>query len=80
MDAVVFCLVLSCLPAPLACADRALSWLRPGGQLVVLDSFLRSGHPIANWVVGTKAPHVGAVRYGGAFDVTLLLGRSENPA
>ncbi|TMA35225.1 MAG: class I SAM-dependent methyltransferase [Deltaproteobacteria bacterium] len=61
VDAVVFCLVLSCLPAPLACADRALSWLRPGGQLVVLDSFLRPGHPITNWVVKAKAPHVGAV-------------------
>jgi ubiquinone/menaquinone biosynthesis C-methylase UbiE len=61
VDAVVFCLVLSCLPAPLVCADRALSWLRPRGQLVVLDSFLRSGRPIANWVARAKAPHVGAV-------------------
>jgi ubiquinone/menaquinone biosynthesis C-methylase UbiE len=61
VDVVVFCLVLSCLPAPLVCADRALSWLQPGGQLIVLDSFLRPGHPIANWAVRTKAPHVGAV-------------------
>ncbi len=61
VDAVVFCLVLSCLPAPLACAERALSWLRPGGQLVVLDSFLMPGRPITNWMVRTKAPLVGAV-------------------
>jgi len=77
VDAVVFCLVLSCLPAPLACADRALSWLRPGGQLVVLDSFLRSGHPIANWVVQTKAPHVGAVPVDLPLDA--LLARLHDP-
>ncbi|MAE93878.1 MAG: hypothetical protein CL910_04395 [Deltaproteobacteria bacterium] len=61
VDAVVFCLVLSGLPEPLRCVDRALSWLAPGGQLVVMDSLLVPGRRLANWVVRTKAPRVGAV-------------------
>ncbi len=69
--------MLSCLPAPLECADRALSWLRPGGQVVVLDSFLRSDHPIANWVVRTKAPHVGAMPEDLPLDA--LLARLHEP-
>jgi hypothetical protein len=64
-------------PRSLACADRALFWLRPSGQLVVLDSFLRSGHPIANWVVRTKAPHVGAVPEDLPLDA--LLARLHDP-
>jgi ubiquinone/menaquinone biosynthesis C-methylase UbiE len=77
VDAVVFCLALSCLPNPLACADRAISWLRPGGQLIVLDSFLRPGHAIANWVVKTKAPHVGAVPED--LPLNALLSRLHDP-
>jgi ubiquinone/menaquinone biosynthesis C-methylase UbiE len=61
LDAVVFSLVLSGLPDPLRCVDRARSWLRPGGQLVVLDSFLRPGHFYNNWLIRMKAPRVGAV-------------------
>ena len=61
VHAVVFSLVLSGLADPLRCVDRALSWLRPGGQLVVLDSFLRPGHYYNNWLIRAKAPAVGAV-------------------
>jgi ubiquinone/menaquinone biosynthesis C-methylase UbiE len=60
-DAVVISLALTVFPEPLRCLDRALSWLRPNGQLVVLDSFLVPGRPIANWVVRAKAGGLGAV-------------------
>ena len=61
VDAVVYSLALSGLPQPLACVDRALSWLKPRGQLVVLDSFLRPGHWWNNLLIRAKAPGVGAV-------------------
>jgi hypothetical protein len=43
----------------------------------VLDSFLRPGHPIANWVVRAKAPHVGAVPEDIPLDA--LLARLHQP-
>lgn len=61
LDAVVFSLVLSGLPGPLDCLDRALGWLRAGGQVVILDDFLMPGRPIQNLVTRLKAPGVGAV-------------------
>ena len=60
VDAVVFCLSLTTMPEPEACLERALSWLNPGGQLVVLDSFPQPSRPIARWVIHAKAPFVGA--------------------
>jgi demethylmenaquinone methyltransferase/2-methoxy-6-polyprenyl-1,4-benzoquinol methylase len=60
VDAVVFCLSLTTMPEPAACLERALSWLAPGGQLVVLDSFPDRARPLARWVIHAKAPFVGA--------------------
>lgn len=60
-DAVVMSLVLSTIPEPLRCLDRALSWLAPGGQIVLLDSFLLPGRWLVNRVVSAKARVVGAV-------------------
>ncbi len=76
-DAVVFSLVLSGLPDPLGCVDRALAWMRSGGQIVVLDSFLAPGRGFANWVIRAKAPRVGAVPEDLPLDA--LLERLENP-
>jgi phosphatidylethanolamine/phosphatidyl-N-methylethanolamine N-methyltransferase len=61
VDAVAISLALTAFPEPMRCLDRALAWLRPGGQLVVLDSFLIPGRRFANWIVRAKAPAVGAV-------------------
>jgi ubiquinone/menaquinone biosynthesis C-methylase UbiE len=60
VDAVAISLALTVFPEPLRCLDRALTWLRPGGQLVVLDSFLIPGRHLANLLVRAKAPAVGA--------------------
>ena len=40
--------------------ERALSWLTPGGHLVVLDSFLDAGGAAARWTIRAKARWVGA--------------------
>ena len=77
VDAVVFSLVLSGLPNPLGCVDRALAWLRPGGQIVVLDSFLVPGRGFANWVIRAKAPRLGVVPDDLPLDA--LLARLEGP-
>ena len=60
-----------------ATAGGLLAWLRPGGQLVVLDSFLIPGRRIANWIVRAKAPAVGADPEAVPFDA--LLARLESP-
>lgn len=77
IDAVVFSLALTAFPDPLGCVDRVLSWLRPGGQLVVLDSFLVPGRGFSNWLVRLKAPAVGAVPEDLPLDA--LLGRLDAP-
>ena len=59
-DIVVFCLSLSTMPDPEQCLARALGWLAPGGQLVVLDSFLQRGRPWANLTIRAKSRFVGA--------------------
>jgi ubiquinone/menaquinone biosynthesis C-methylase UbiE len=59
-DAVVFCLSLTTMPEPERCLARAISWLVPGGQLVVLDSFPERARPLARWLIHAKAPLVGA--------------------
>ena len=57
---VVFCLSLTTLPAPVLCLSRALSWLKPGGQLVILDSFLEPDRRLAGLAIRMKSPLVGA--------------------
>lgn len=57
---VVFCLSLTTMPSPARCFTRALSWLKPGGQMVLLDSFLQPAHVLANLAVRIKSPLVGA--------------------
>ena len=59
-DAVVFCLSLTTLPDPERCLARALSWLAPAGQLVVLDSLPEATRPLARLAIRAKAPLVGA--------------------
>jgi ubiquinone/menaquinone biosynthesis C-methylase UbiE len=57
---IVFCLSLTTMPDPARCFARALSWLKPGGQLVILDSFLEPGHRLAGLAIRLKSPFVGA--------------------
>jgi ubiquinone/menaquinone biosynthesis C-methylase UbiE len=60
LDAVVFCLSLTTMPDAEGCLARAIAWLKPGGQLVVLDSFPERCRPVARWVIHGKASLVGA--------------------
>ena len=64
---IVFCLSLTTLPDPARCFARAVSWLAPGGQLVVLDSFLEPKRRLAGLVIRLESPLVGA----GPTDVSL---------
>jgi ubiquinone/menaquinone biosynthesis C-methylase UbiE len=57
---IVFCLSLTTMPEPGRCFARALSWLKPGGQLVVLDSFLQPERRLAGLAIRIKSPLVGA--------------------
>jgi hypothetical protein len=56
----VFCLSLSLLPEPARCVDHALSFMRPGGQLVILDSVPDPRRPLASFLIRAKAGPVGA--------------------
>ncbi len=60
LDAVVFCLSLTTMPDPENRVLRAISWLKPAGQLVVLDSLPERSRPLARWAIHAKAPLVGA--------------------
>ena len=57
---VVFCLSLTTMPDPVRCLSRAHSWLKPGGQLVILDSFLEPDRRLAGLAIRMKSPLVGA--------------------
>lgn len=59
-DIVVFCLSLTTMPSPHRCLSRAISWLRPGGQLVILDSFPEPDRLLAGLAIRMKSPMVGA--------------------
>ena len=59
-DIIVFCLSLTTMPEPAQCFTRAVSWLKPGGQLVILDSFLQPQRRLAGLAIRMKSPLVGA--------------------
>jgi trans-aconitate methyltransferase len=60
VDIIVFCLSLTTMPEPTQCFTHAISWLKPGGQIVVLDSFLQPKHRLAGLAIRLKSPLVGA--------------------
>jgi ubiquinone/menaquinone biosynthesis C-methylase UbiE len=73
VDAVVFCLSLSLLPEPGRCVEHALSFTKPGGQLVIVDSIPDPRRPIASFLIRAKASRVGAEP--DAFPLALLEAR-----
>jgi ubiquinone/menaquinone biosynthesis C-methylase UbiE len=73
VDAVVFCLSLSLLPEPERCLERALSFTKPAGQLVIVDSIPDPQRPIASLLIRAKAGRVGAEP--DAFPLALLRAR-----
>ena len=63
VDAVVFCLALTAMPDYKKALEKAISILKPGGQLLIIDSIpLHSKwyHPIANAYMYLKSIVVGA--------------------
>jgi ubiquinone/menaquinone biosynthesis C-methylase UbiE len=63
VDAVVFCLALTAMPDYKKALEKAISILKPGGQLLIIDSIpLHSKwyHPIANAYMYFKSIVVGA--------------------
>ena len=63
VDAVVFCLALTAIPDSIKALKKSLSILKPGGQLLILDSIplnSRWYHPFANIYMYAKSMIVGA--------------------
>lgn len=63
VDAVVFCLALTAIPDSIKALSKANSLLKPGGQLLILDSIplhSRWYHPFANIYMYAKSMIVGA--------------------
>ncbi len=63
VDAVIFCLALTAIPDTLKVLEKTLSILRPGGQLVIADSFpmrTRWRHAFTNAYISLKSLVVGA--------------------
>ncbi len=63
VDAVVFCLALTAIPDSIKALQKALSILKTGGQLIILDSIPLSSrwyHPFANIYMYAKSIVVGA--------------------
>ncbi len=63
VDAVVFFLALTAMPDYKKALDKALSILKPGGQLLVIDSiplYSKWYHPLANAYMYLKSIVVGA--------------------
>lgn len=63
VDAVIFCLALTAIPDSINALKKAHSILKPGGQLLILDSIplnSRWYHPFANIYMYAKSMIVGA--------------------
>ena len=63
VDAVVFCLALTAMPDYKKALEKAISILKPGGQLLIIDSIPLDSkwyHPIANAYIYLKSMVVGA--------------------
>ena len=63
LDAVVFCLALTAIPDSIKVLEKAVAILKPGGQLLILDSIplcSRWYHPFANVYISAKSMIVGA--------------------
>lgn len=70
-DTVVFCLALTAMPEYKKAIEKALSILKPGGQLLIIDSFpLQSKwyHSISNFYIHLKSMVVGAKPVGEIVD------------
>lgn len=71
VDSVVFCLALTAMPDYQKAVDKALSILKPGGQLLIIDSFPlknRWYHSITNLYIYLKSMVVGAKPIGSIVD------------
>lgn len=63
VDTVVFCLALTAMPDYKKAIEKALSILKPGGQLLIIDSFplqTKWYHSISNLYIQLKSMVVGA--------------------
>lgn len=63
VDAVIFCLALTAIPDSTKALKKALSILRPGGQLLIIDSIPLNSkwwHPFTNIYIYMKSLVVGA--------------------
>lgn len=71
VDAVVFCLALTAMPDYKKALEKAISILKPGGQLLIIDSIplhLKWYHHIANVYMYLKSIVVGAKPVAGIFN------------
>lgn len=72
VDSVVFCLALTAMPDYAKAVEKALSLLKPGGQLLIIDSFplhTRWYHPFSNLYICLKSLVVGAKPVGKIVDL-----------
>ena len=62
-DIVIFCLALTAIPNATRALQKAISILKPGGQIIIADSFplhSRWWHPFTNFYISVKSLVVGA--------------------
>ena len=63
VDTVIFCLALTAIPNTTKALEKALSILKPGGQLIIIDSIpldFSWWHPFTNFYIYLKSLIVGA--------------------
>lgn len=71
VDSVIFCLALTAMPDYREALGKALSILKPGGQLLIIDSIPLDSkwyHPITNAYINLKSLVVGAKPVGEIID------------